>query len=87
MPTRLCNFIDVGAIGSAKTALQMSVGPFSQNRLLLRLTPSSVVMNPDRSRRRTRAAGSSAAGSPRARPGEESLKHRRLPRRSRLQAV
>ena len=53
---------NVGAIGSAKTALQTPAVPFSQNRLLLSLTPSSSVMN---NCRRARAAGSSAEGSPR----------------------
>ena len=62
MPTSPCNFTDVGAIGSAKTALQTLAGPFSQNRLLLGHTPSSAVMNHCR---RARAAGSSAEGSPR----------------------
>ena len=38
-----CNLVDIGAIGSAKTALQATAGPFSQNRLLLgqRLHPLS----------------------------------------------
>ena len=45
MPTRPCNFTDVGAIGSAKTALQATAGPFSQNRLLLGHTSSSSVRN------------------------------------------
>ena len=45
--------------------LQTPAGPFSQNRLLLSLTPSSSVMNHCR---RARAAGSSAEGSPHARP-------------------
>ena len=54
---------DFGAIGSAKTDLQTPAGPFSQNRLLLSLTPSSAVMNHSR---RACAAGSSAEGSPRA---------------------
>ena len=67
MPTRPCNFTDLGAIGSAKTALQTPAGPFSQNRLLLSLTPSSAVMNHCR---RTRAPGSIAGGSPRAYPAE-----------------
>ena len=58
-----CNLVDIGAIGSAKTALQATAGPFSQNRLLLGHTPSSAVMNLCR---RARAAGSSAEGSPRA---------------------
>ena len=62
MPTSPCNFTDVGAIGSAKTALQTPAGPFSKNRLLLSLTPSSSVMNHCS---RARAAGSSAKGSPR----------------------
>ena len=57
MPTSPCNFTDLRAIGSTKTALQTHAGPFSQNRLLLSLTPSSAVMNHCC---RTRAAGSSA---------------------------
>ena len=60
-----CNFADLGAICSVKMALQAPAGPFSQNRLLLHHTPSSAVMNHCR---RTRATGSSAEGSPRARP-------------------
>ena len=40
-----CNLVDLGAIGSAKTALQTPAGSFSQNRLLLSLTPSSSVMS------------------------------------------
>ena len=67
MVPRTCNFVDLGAIGSEKTALQATAGPFSQNRLLLSLTPSSSVMNHCR---RTRAAGSSADGSPRVRPAQ-----------------
>ena len=55
MVPRPCNFVDLGAIGSAKTALQTPARPFSQNRLLLSLTPSSSVMN---HRRRAPAARS-----------------------------
>ena len=80
MPTRPCNLLNVGAIGSAKTALQATAGPFSQNRLLLSLTPSSAVMNHCR---RTRAAGSIAEGSPRARPAWEQRPVILKPRRSR----
>ena len=40
-----CNLVDIGAIGSAKTALQATAGPFSQNRLLLGHTSSSSVRN------------------------------------------
>ena len=80
MPTRPCNLVDVGAIGSAKMALQTPAGPFSQNRLLPGLTPSSAVMNRCR---RTRVAGSSAEGSPRARPAWEQRPVILKPRRSR----
>ena len=65
MPTSPSNLVDLGAIGSTKMVLQTHAGPFSQNRLLLSLTPSSAVVN---NCRRTRAAGSSAEGSPRACP-------------------
>ena len=41
----LCNLVDIGARGSAKTALQATAGPFSQNRLLLGHTSSSSVRN------------------------------------------
>ena len=40
-----CNSVDIGAIGSAKTALQATAGPFSRNRLLLGHTSSSSVRN------------------------------------------
>ena len=80
MPTRPSNLVDLGAIGSAKMALQTPAGPFSQNRLLPGLTPSSAVMNRCR---RTRVAGSSAEGSPRARSAWEQRPVILKPRRSR----
>ena len=80
MVPRTCNLVDLGAIGSAKTALQTPAVPFSQNRLLLGHTPSSAVMNLCRL---ARAAGSSAGGLSSREPDSESLKRRKLPRWSR----